>query len=100
MTTTTITNERIAELEGLGFKRWTKGNIDRLYINAGQLGLNCTYYKTGNIHSAEFQGVSVSNCHARRMKGAKTYIDVKTGRVYSDDSWLRDAAAELAGIEQ
>ena len=32
--------DRIAELEALGFKRWTKNGMDRLYINAGALGLN------------------------------------------------------------
>ena len=94
-----LTNEKIAELETKGFKRWTKGNLDRLYINAAQLGLVCNYYNTGNIRDAEFNGDSISNCSARRMKAAKTFIDVKTGRVYSDNNTLKDAAIELAGLE-
>ena len=91
---------RIKELEGLGFNRWQKGSMDRLYINAALLGLNCEYYKTGNIRYAEFNGEQISNCEARRMKGARTYIDVKTGRVYGDNEKLKEAAAKLAGIEE
>lgn len=94
-----LTNEKIAELEAKGFKRWTKGNLDRLYINASQLGLVCSYYNTGNIRDAEFNGDSISNCEARRMKAAKTFIDIKTGRVYSDNNTLKDAAIALAGLE-
>lgn len=93
-----LTEKKIAELESKGFKRWTKGNIDRLYINAAQLGLDCAYYKTGNISGADFQGAHVSNCEARRMKAAKTYIDVTTGTVHSDNSTLANAAEALAGI--
>ena len=93
-----LTENRIAELEKLGFSRWTKGNLDRMYINAAQLGLVCSYYKTGNISSAEFQGESISNCQARRYKAAKTFIDIKTERVFSDQPALKIAAAELAGI--
>jgi hypothetical protein len=90
--------DRIEELEKIGFKRWQKGNMDRLYINASMLGLNYGRYNTGNIKWAEFQGNSISNCQARRMLSAKTYIDVKTERVYSDSETLRAAAAELAKI--
>lgn len=93
-----MTDERIQELENKGFKRWTKGNLDRLYINASQLGLVCDYYNTGNIRHAEFNGYTISNCQARRYKGAKTFIDVKTDKVHSDYSELADAAKELAGI--
>ena len=90
-----LTNERIKALEGMGFKRWTKGDYDRLYINASDLGLSCTYYKTGNIRSAEFQGFSISNSQARSFKYAKTFVDVKTGEVYSDIPELKEAAQQL-----
>lgn len=94
-----MTHERIVELEQKGFKRWTKGNIDRLYINASQLGLDCEYYKTGNIRYAEFRGEMVSNTQARKMKASRTYIDINTDRVYSDIELLKDAASELAGLD-
>lgn len=95
-----ITEEKVAELEKKGFNRWTKGNIDRLYINASQLGLECWYYNTGNVKAAEFNGEAISNCAARRYKAAKTYIDLKTGRVRSDIPALEKAARELAGIDE
>ena len=86
---------KIAELIKKGFNRWTKGNMDRLYINAAQLGLVCSYYKTGNISGAEFQGESISNCQARRYKAAKTFVDIKTGTVYSDIPALKTAAEAM-----
>ena len=67
-----MTEQMIAELEAKGFKRWTKGNLDRLYINAAQLGLVCQYYKTGNIRHAEFNGESISNSQGYRYKSALT----------------------------
>lgn len=94
-----LTEDRIAELETKGFKRWQKGNFDRLYINASQLGLVCNYYKTGNIKYAEMNGEHVSNSEGYRIKAAKTFVDVKTGKLYSDNYYCRKAAAELTGIE-
>ena len=91
-----MTNERIAALEALGFNRWTKGNYDRLYINAKALGLDCSYYKTGNISGATFNGETISNSQAYRYKAAKTYIDIKTGEVHSDYPTLAEAAEKLA----
>lgn len=91
--------DRIEELEAMGFKRWTKGGMDRLYINASALGLNCTYYKTGNVSNAWFDGYEISNCEARRMKASKTYIDIKTEKVYSDNTTLAEKAAEISGCE-
>ena len=90
-----LTEERIKALEGKGFNRWTKGNLDRLYISAAQLGLVCTYYNTGNISNAEFNGNHISNCSARKMKGAKTFIDIKSERVYSDHETLQSAAERM-----
>lgn len=90
--------DRIAELEAVGFKRWTKNGMDRLYINAGALGLVCQYYKTGNIMDAKFNGEQISNSEGYRMKAAKTYIDIKTETVHSDNTKLREAAAELAKL--
>ena len=95
-----MTNEKIRELEGMGFKRWQKGEYDRLYINADQLGLECKYYKTGNIKSACFDGDEISNSEAYRMKAAKTYIDVATGEVFSTNKMLKKAAIVLAGLSE
>ena len=85
----------ITALIAKGFSRWTKNGKDRLYINARDLGLTCTYYKTGNIHTAEINGEYVSNSEARRMQYAKTYIDIATGEVVSDNDTLQAAAEAI-----
>ena len=90
---------KIKELENKGFKRWTKGNMDRMYINAAQLGLVCTYYNSGNISHAEFNGEKVSNSQGYKLKAAKTFVDVKTGRIHSDSATLKEAAEQLAAID-
>ena len=86
---------KIKALEGMGFKRWQKGTMDRLYINASALGLVCDYYRTGNISDAHFNGEQISNCEARRMRTSKTFLDVKTWILYSDNDSLKRAAEEL-----
>lgn len=88
-------NERIIKaLEMKGFKRWTKGTMDRLYINAETLGLELDYYKTGNICSAIYRGESISNNMAREMKAAKTYVDITDGTVHST-SWTLQKDVEI-----
>jgi len=91
----TLTNEMIAALEAKGFNRWTKGSMDRLYINAAQLGLVCDYYNTGNIRKAIFNGDQVSNSEGYRMKAAKTFIDIATGELFGTNKYLKDAAEEI-----
>lgn len=90
--------ERIEELEKMGFKRWQKNGMDRMYINASALGLTCIYYKTGNVKSAVFNGAEISNSEANRMKYAKTYIDLVKKCLVSDNDYLAEAAAELIGV--
>ena len=91
--------DRIPELESMGFSRWQKNGMDRMYINASTLGLTCRYYKTGNISSAEFNGKMISNCQARRIKFSKTYIDLIKRRLVSDNEMLLAAAADLIGVD-
>ena len=87
-----LTANDIASLEKRGFKRWQKGSMDRLYVNASTLGLECSYYKTGNISGAWFQGSQISHAEGGRMQAAKTYIDVADGTVHSDNDTLAEAA--------
>lgn len=87
--------QMIEALEAKGFNRWQKGNFDRLYVNAGTLGLVCSYYRTGNISDAYFNGRQISNCEARRMRASKTFIDVKTWKVYGDNDMLRAAVEKI-----
>ena len=89
----------IIELESMGFNRWQKNGMDRMYINASTLGLVCSYYKTGNISDAQFRGVSISNSEARGLKAAKTYIDLNKNLIVSDSSRLAAAVADLIGAD-
>ena len=90
---------RIAELEALGFRRWQKNGMDRMYINASTLGLICVYRKSGTISDAEFRGESISNRQARMMADAKTYIDLINRRLVSQSAMLAAAAADLIGAD-
>lgn len=81
-----LTEKQILSYESRGFKRWTKGTMDRLYINCTQYGCEFGYYNTGNISDAYFQGERVSNAEGRRFKATKVYVDVKTGKLHVDTS--------------
>ena len=78
-----MTETMIEKLTEKGFSRWTKGAMDRLYINANDLGLYTDSYKSGNICYASFNGEEISHAHALRMLGAKIWIDVETGLLNS-----------------
>lgn len=91
--------ERIEELEAKGFRRWQKNGMDRMYIDASKLGLECEYCKSGNINGATFQGSSISNSEAGRLKDAKTYIDLVKKSIVSDSVLLAAAAADLIGVD-
>lgn len=88
-------SKMIEKLEAKGFKRWTKGNFDRLYVNAEDLGLECECYSGGNIRYAELDGEKISNSWARELKKAKTFIDVKTGEIHSDSETLKEKVEEI-----
>lgn len=76
-----MTEEMIKKAEKMGAKRWQAHGKDRLYINAKALGYTYDCYNTGNIHHAYLNDGMISNCEMRRVLGAKTYIDVETGKL-------------------
>lgn len=82
-----------------GWKLWEKGTMRRLYVNASVLGLECTYYASGMIHTAMIDGCTVSNSEARRMMAAKTYIDLTTNTLHSDNWYCYNAACTILGLE-
>jgi hypothetical protein len=90
--------DQISDLEAMGFKRWQKNGMDRLYVDARRIGLEVSYYKTGNVSSASFDGYSISNSEARRMLGAKTYIDLVKRQIVSDNRDLAIKVAEICGV--
>lgn len=90
-----LTDKQISALEELGFKRWKKSNHDRLYAKAELLGLECEFYKTGNIQYATFCGKKISNTRARCMRYGGSYIDVNSGRIYAVDADLERRIEEI-----
>lgn len=76
-----MTNEMIKKLEDAGFRRWTKGNYDRLYASSEAKRLDIEYYKTGSIENATLDGEGISNNGARNCKDEKVYIDIATGKL-------------------
>lgn len=68
----------VEDLEKKGFRRWTKGNKDRLYFNVEKSGyLDVDYYKTGNVRSAYLNGERISNAEAYRLMSVKCFINLK-----------------------
>ena len=90
----------IQKLEEAGFKRWTKGTHDRLYINATSLGLKYETYKSGSIRSATFNGEEISNSRAGRMLAMKMYIDVTTGELHTTNGKGVQVDADLAAAAE
>lgn len=98
-----LTDQQIAKLEAAGGKRWQKYGKDRIYINTTELGLEVSYYKTGNVSSASWQGEGISNADGRRLLASKVYVDVATGELsvstsfglYDDPDCVEHAAEKF-----
>lgn len=89
------------------YGRWTKqgfnGKVyDRIYFNATDLGMEVSYYKTGNVSSAAIDGESISNCEARRVMGSKAYFDLTDNTLHMDSIMERyfgsKITAEVAAL--
>jgi hypothetical protein len=76
------------QIEAIGGKRWTKGDITRVYISddtlADLVGLDVTRYRTGNIQSATLRGERVSNTEAKRILGSTVYWESGDLRVRTE----------------
>ncbi len=85
--------DKIRFLCGMGFNHWKKGNMNRLYIDAEELGLKIEYLAPGVVE-ATFCGKKISQREARALKYAKTFISLPDGTAYSDDIQLKELAQE------
>lgn len=92
--------DRIGELEAKGFKRWQKNGMDRLYLDYKQTGIEISFYKTGNVSFVSVDGGSVSNAEGRRIMASKTYIDVATGILHSNNYYMFNQACDLLGLQR
>lgn len=95
-----LNDKMIKKLEDAGFKRWTKGDYDRLYIDATACGLEYDTYKSGNISSATFNGESISNARAGRMKAMKMYVDIATGEFHAEHAYGTKGDTEIAAAAE
>ena len=82
------------------FGRWTKkgsnGKVyDRIYFNATDLGMEVSYYKTGNVSSAAIDGEHISNCEARRIMGSKAYFDLTDNTLHMDSTMERHFGSKI-----
>lgn len=101
-----LNEKMIKGLEGKGFVRWTRGDMDRLYINP-ETALDFEYdtNKSGHVSGAYLNGERISNSRGAALVSSKTYIDIATGKLVSNHDMMRQAAQEImdtvaAEIEQ
>lgn len=101
-----LNEKMIKALEAKGFKRWTKSDMDRLYINpVDALDFEYDTNKSGHVSGAWLNGEKISNTRGSELVSSKTYIDVNTGALVSNHDRMREAAQEImdavtAEIEQ
>jgi hypothetical protein len=92
--------EDIIEALTKKFGRWTKkgsnGKVyDRIYFNGTDLGMEVSYYRSGNISSAAVDGESISNCEARRIMGSKAYFDLTDNTLHMDSTMERHFGTKI-----
>jgi hypothetical protein len=84
----------------IGGSCWTKGDMDRVYINdwAQYAGLEISQYNTGNISSASLDGHPIANGRAGQMLGliSKVWYDATDGKLHAQfDQSARNASVRL-----
>lgn len=89
--------EKIDKLIAAGAKRWTKGDMDRLYINAEVLGLDCKYYSDGSVNEAFWGDEKISKSRARALKDEKHFVDIADMSVHTNTKFwfVRDALSSF-----
>lgn len=75
------------DIIAIGGRRWTKNGYDRVYINdiADYLGLDVSYYNSGNICGATLDGAGIANGRAGGILGciSKVYFDAADGKLHA-----------------
>lgn len=80
----------IESLRQLG-SEWQKNDKHRIYFNdlEAWMGLDCSYYNSGNISGATLDGERISNSEARRIKGriccSKIFWDFSDQKFHGKD---------------
>ena len=71
------------------FKRWTKGDNDRLYIQAWQLPFVETNWKKKDKKTLSLFGEELSYTKSSQLNHAQFYIDIKTGEIVTSIGWSK-----------
>lgn len=75
------------DIIAIGGSRWTKAGHDRVYINdiAEYLGLDVSYYNSGNICGATLDGAGIANGRAGGILGCidKVYFDTADNKLHA-----------------
>lgn len=100
-----MTETMIKKLEAKGFKRWTKGEHDRLYANVENFGLELHHYNSGNISGATLNGEKISNSYGAEIKrNTSIYLNVNDGELYltdrANDEIVANVKAAIAEAEE
>ena len=82
-----MTNEKIKALENKGFKRWTKGDKDRLYIKAWNLPNVKTIWKKNGKKCVEINGEELSYTKSSEVNYSSIYIDLADDSIHVDSSF-------------
>lgn len=100
-----MNEKKIEELIEKGARRWSKCGFDRLYVDPKLLGLEVSYYKSGNISSASWRGESISNADGNRLGATKIWLEIGDGKIYyksfhkaAHEAELLEAAREFFNI--
>lgn len=100
-----MTETMIKKLEAKGFRRWTKGEHDRLYANVEDFGLELHHYNSGNISGATLNGEKISNSYGAEIKrNTSIYLNVNNGELYltdrANDEIVANVKAAIAEAEE
>lgn len=82
-----MTNEKIKALENKGFKRWTKGDKDRLYIKVWNLPNVKTIWKENGKKCFEINGEELSYTKSSEVNYTSIYIDLADDSIHVDSSF-------------
>lgn len=85
--TTKFNEKQIEALENKGFKRWTKGDKDRLYIKAWNLPNVKTIWKKNGKKCVEINGEELSYTKSSEVNYTSIYIDLADDSIHVDSSF-------------
>lgn len=81
-----VSGWNLTKLTEMGANRWQKNDKDRLYLSKlgpEIMGLERSYYKSGNVSAAWKDGEKISNSESFRVVEAyrDAYINLSTGEI-------------------